>query len=291
MASRYVNSFELLLNSPTDVQVLARPPLWTLGRLLIIVALLLVGLMLAFIWINLLRRQVERRTLQLHREISERERTEKWRAIEQERSRIARDLHDDLGSKLTEISMLATTSSGLKIGPQVAMDRLDEIAQTSRAMTAALEGVVWVINSRNDTLSSLIEYLASVAEEFLGKARVACRVELPNGYPERMIAAEARHDVLLSVREALNNAVRHGHPTEVLLRVGVSGDGIEIQIQDNGCGFELGKGKGHGLENLHQRMNKLKGTCTIQSATGCGTTVILEVPFPNEPEKNGSRGG
>jgi signal transduction histidine kinase len=85
------------------------------------------------------------------------------------------------------------------------------------------------------------------------------------------------------------NAVRHGRPTEVLLRVGISEDSIEIQIQDNGCGFELGKTKGHGLENLHQRMNKLKGTCTIQSLPDSGTTVILKLPFPNEPEQNGSR--
>ncbi|HEX4265404.1 MAG TPA: ATP-binding protein [Verrucomicrobiae bacterium] len=283
-----VNSFELLLNSPADVVVVASPPWWTLGRLLVIVALLLIGLALAFIWINLLRRQVERRTLQLHREISERERTEKSRAIEQERSRIARDLHDDLGSKLTEISMLATTSSGLKIGPEAALDRLGEIAQTSRAMTAALEGVVWVINSRNDTLASLLEYLASVAEEFLDKAGIACRVEFPASVPEQMITAETRHDVLLSVREALNNAVRHGHPTEVVLRLAVSENGFEIRLQDNGCGFDLSGPRGHGLENLQQRMSKLKGSCVIQSSPGSGTIVTLKLPFPREPEKNGS---
>jgi signal transduction histidine kinase len=288
--NRDVNSFELLLNSPADVQLVARPPWWTLGRLLVIVALLLIGLALAFIWINLLRRQVERRTIQLHREISERERTEKSRAIEQERSRIARDLHDDLGSKLTEISMLATTSSGLNIAPEVALDRLGEIAQSSRAMTAALEGVVWVINSRNDTLPCVIEYLASVAEEFLAKAAVSCRVELPTSVPDQMITAEMRHDVLLSVREALNNAVRHGRPTEVLLRVDVSADSFEIRIQDNGCGFESGRAGGHGLENLHQRMSKVKGTCVIQSTPGVGTVVTLKIPFPLEAQKNGSNG-
>ena len=279
VTSRIVNSFELLLNSPADVQVMARPPWWTLGRLLMIVAVLVVGLALAFIWIELLRGQVERRTVQLRSEMIERERAEKSRAIEQERSRIARDLHDDLGSKLTEISMLATTSPGLRIGPEVAAERLAEIAATSRAMTSALEGVVWVINSKNDTLSSLIEYLASVGEEFLAKAGIACRVELPADYADKTISAEMRHDVLLSVREAVNNAVRHGRPTEVLLRIALSANSLEIQIQDNGCGFEPVAARGHGLENMRQRMVRLKGSCEIETSRGGGTTVTLKLPL------------
>jgi signal transduction histidine kinase len=103
-----------------------------------------------------------------------------------------------------------------------------------------------------------------------------------------MITAETRHDVLLSVREALNNAVRHGHPTEVVLRLAVSEHGFEVRIQDNGCGFDLSGPRGHGLENLQQRMSKLKGSCIIQSSPGSGATVTLRLPFPREPEKNGA---
>lgn len=276
-----VSSFELLLNSPADVQVLARPPWWTLGRLLTMAAVLVFGLALAGVWIALLRRQVERRTLQLRHEIGQREAAEKMRAVEQERSRIARDLHDDLGSELTEISMLASLRPGIKTQPTTAMERLQGIAEKSRSMISALDGVVWVVNSKNDTLSSLVEYLASNAEEFLAKTGVGCRVEMPAIRVERKIPAEVRHDVLLAVREAFNNAVRHGHPEKVLLRFAISGDSLEILIQDDGCGFDVLKvSPGNGIANLHDRMRKVGGACRIESAPGKGTTITLKLPLP-----------
>jgi signal transduction histidine kinase len=283
MTDHTVGSFELLLNSPADAQVVARPPWWTLGRLLVVATLLVVGLALAFVWITLLRRQVERRTRQLRHEIGERERAEKIRAVEQERSRIARDLHDELGSELTEISMLASASPGMKIEPETAAGRLREIAEKSRSMVSALDGVVWVTNSKNDTLSSLIEYLASYAEEFLAKARTVCRVELPAAVASRVMAAEFRHDVLLAVREALNNAVRHSRPSKVLLRLVVSENSLEILIQDDGCGFNTSdERRGNGLINLHERMHKLGGHCQIQSLASAGTSVTLKLPLPGK---------
>jgi len=281
LTGRDVNSFELLLNTPADVRVIARPPWWTLGRLLAAVTCLLTGLAAAFVWITLLRRQVERRTQQLRREIGERERAEKMRAIEQERSRIARDLHDDLGSTLTEISMMATVSPGRAVGSETAADRLREIAEKSRSMVSALDGVVWVVNSKNDTLSCLIEYLASYTEEFLAKAQIACRIELPKNYPERMIAAEIRHEVMLAVREALNNAVRHGRPKVVLLRQIIAGNSLEILVQDDGCGFNPARVKGNGLENLQERMTKLNGSCQIQCPPEGGAAVLLKLPLPS----------
>ena len=280
LSERYINSFELLLNSPQDVQIIARPPWWTLGRLLALLACLVAGLTLAFLWIALLRHQVGRRTRQLEHEIGERERIEKMRAIDQERSRIARDLHDDLGSTLTEISMMATPRPGSKIGSNITAERLQAIAEKSRSMISALDGVVWVVNSKNDTLSSLIEYIASHAEEFLAKAGVACRVELPANYPEQIILSEVRHDVMLAVREVLNNSVRHGHPQEVLLRVIIAGNSLNIVIQDDGCGFDSNQIKGNGLVNLEHRMHKLKGFCQIHSSLKGGTKIVLQLPLP-----------
>ncbi len=283
LAGRDVNSFELLLNTPDDVEVIARPAWWTLRRLLVVTTGLLAGLTLAFAWIGLLRRQVERRTHQLRNEIGERERTEKLRAIELERARIARDLHDDLGSALTEISMMAMPRpglNGLKTGSEIAAERLREIAEKSRSMVSALDGVVWVINPKNDTLSSLVEYLASYAEEFLGKAQVACRVELPQDYVERVIASEIRHEVMLVVREVFNNAVRHGRPNEVLLRLIIARENLEILIQDDGCGFNPIQARGNGLGNLKQRMSKLNGSCQIESTSGSGTSITLKLVLP-----------
>src|SRR5262249_54830799 len=107
-----IGSFELLLNTAADLQILARPPFWTLGRLLGLVGALLGVLVVAVLWIRLLHHRVHERTSQLQKEIAERERAEHQRALAQERARIARDLHDDLGSSLTEITMLATNGTG-----------------------------------------------------------------------------------------------------------------------------------------------------------------------------------
>lgn len=280
-----VSSFELRLNSPDDVQVLARPAWWTLDRVLTMAAVLVVGLALASVWIALLRRQVERRTVELRHEIGQREQAEKMRALEQERSRIARDLHDDLGSELTEIGMLASAGPGVEIEPQAAAKRLRGIAEKSRSMISALDGVVWVVNARNDTLSSLIEYLASNAEEFLAMAGVRCRVEMPAHVSERKLAAEIRHDVLLAVREIFNNAVRHGRPGKVLLRFVLSDDSLEILVQDDGCGFKIETvSPGNGLANIHDRMRRVGGSCRIESAPDRGTSIILKIPLPRVDE-------
>jgi signal transduction histidine kinase len=273
-----VNSFELLLNSPDDVEVIARPSWWTLNRLLAMVAVLAAGLALAFMWISQLRRQVERRTLQLKREINERQRAEQDRAIEQERSRIARDLHDDLGSRLTAINMLAM--HGHKpLPPEVSKERLQLIADRSRSMVTALDALVWAVNPQNDTVAALAEYLASYTEELLTRMGIVCRVELPLDFPDRIIVAESRHNVLLAVKEAITNAVRHGRPSEVLLHLALSGNELKIIIHDNGCGFDLARHvPGNGLENLHERMKKAGGCCQIQSSPGNGATVTLILP-------------
>jgi len=275
-----INSFELLLNSPADVELIKRPPWWTFNRLLEVLAALAMGLALAFIWISMLRRQVERRTDQLTREIGERQRAENERAIEQERSRIARDLHDDLGGRITAISMLAMSSRGRKPTTETSGERLQLIANRARSMVIALDGLVWAVDPKNDTVASLAEYLASFAEEFLESTEIACRVELPQEFPNRVIVAEVRHNTLLAVREVLNNTVRHGHSSEVRLQLIFSQSDLSIVIQDNGRGFDPAHiTPGYGMANLHERMRKVNGRCRVESSPGNGTTVTLTLPL------------
>jgi signal transduction histidine kinase len=277
---QHLDSIELLLNSGADVELLARPSWWTLGRLLTMVALLTLGLALAFIWITLLRAQVERRSIQLQREINERQKAEQERAIEHERSRIALDLHDDLGSRLTAISMLATTGQGPAPSAESSRDRLQLIADKARLLVTTLDGLVWAVDPKNDTVASLAEYLASFAEEFLARTGIACHVELPHDYPDRTVASEARHNILLAVREALNNAVRHGHPREVRLQLACSERELSILLRDDGRGFDLQKvTPGNGLANLQERLRKINGLCRIGSSPGKGTAVVLTLPI------------
>lgn len=276
-----VATFELLLNSPTDIRVLARPPFWTLQRLLILVGALVGVLVAALVWIRLLHHKVQERTVQLQKEIQERERAEHQRAMAQERARIARDLHDDLGSSLTEISMLATASPGLELPSEEAVERMETIAGKSRTLVHALDEIVWAVDPERDTLASVARYLASYAEEFLAGLNVACRVQIPNVFPDQVVSGEVRHHLFLAVKEALNNAIRHGGATEIGFRVRVLKDRLLISIADNGSGFDTSSRlNGHGLLNLRNRLEHLHGRCELDSSPGMGTTVSLHLPLP-----------
>ncbi|HWX22208.1 MAG TPA: sensor histidine kinase [Candidatus Binatia bacterium] len=276
-----VANFELLLNSAVDIRVLVRPPFWTLSRLLILVSALLGGLGLALVWIRLLHHKVQQRTAQLQREVHDREKAEHQRALAQERARIARDLHDDLGSSLTEISMLATVSPALNLPPGEATERMETIAGKSRTLVYALDEIVWAVDPERDTLASVARYLASYAEEYLAGLKLACRVHIPNWFPDQVVSGEVRHHLFLAVKEALNNAVRHGGATEIGFRVRVLENRLWILITDNGSGFDtFGGSNGHGLVNLRNRLEQLHGQCELESAPGAGTTVSLQLPLP-----------
>ena len=276
-----VDSLELLLNSPLDIRVLARPPWWTLRRLLVLVGMLAGVLLAALVWIRLLHHQVQERTAQLQKEVRERELIENQRALAQERARIARDLHDDLGSSLTEISMLATSGPGFQMPSEEAGERLGVIAGKSRMMVHALDEIVWAVDPQRDTLASVAKYLASYAEELLAGSNVTCRVQIPNALPEQSVPGEVRHHLFLAVKESLNNAIRHSGATEIVFRVGVSENRMQISINDNGAGFEAGERlAGNGLTNLRSRLQNLDGHCEIISSPGAGTTVVLRILLP-----------
>jgi signal transduction histidine kinase len=237
---------------------------------------------LALVWIRLLQHKVQQRTTELQREVHDREQAEHQRALAQERARIARDLHDDLGSSLTEITMLATASPGLKLPSDEATERMETIAGKSRTLVYALDEIVWAVDPERDTLASVARYLASYAEEYLSGLKVACRVQIPNSFPNQVISGEVRHHLFLAVKEALNNAVRHGSASEIGFRIRLAEDRLWISITDNGSGFDtLGRSNGYGLANLRNRLEHLHGHCELESSPGAGTTVCLQFPLPS----------
>ena len=176
--------------------------------------------------------------------------------------------------------MLATNSPGLQVQPEEASERLGTIAGKSRSMVHALDEIVWAADPQRDTLASVARYLASYAEEYLSGLNVVCRVQIPNSFPERVVSGEVRHHLFLALKEALNNAVRHGNATEIGFRVRLLDDRMQISISDNGAGFDLsGRSNGHGLLNLRNRLENLSGRCEITSSAGAGTIVSLNLPL------------
>ena len=286
-------SFHLLLNSPFDITVLSQPPWWTLQRLLVIVGVLIIVLMFALLWITQLRRLVEQRTNQLQRETHERERVERQHALEAERSRIARDLHDDLGSSLTEISVLANTGQRPQNGEGNFLSLFGAIADKSRNLISALDVIVWAVDPAENSLQSLADYLSGYADEYCSHAHLNCRFKVPVSFPSVALDGRVRHELFMAVKETLNNIVRHAEATDVEFQMAVSDRMLHIVIADNGRGFEPGTGRaGHGLENLSGRLKKLAGSCAVESSPSGGTTVKFRLPLPapagtpTEPARN-----
>lgn len=273
-------SFDLLLNAPSDITIVSQPPWWTLPRLLALLGALLVILIFTVIWNTQLRRQVEQRTDQLQHEIRERERLERQAALESERSRIARDLHDDLGSSLTEISVLASTGQLPQASGPDQPNLFQSIGTRARSLIAALDVIVWAVDPEDNTLQSLADYLTGYTNDFFTHTQIACRFKVPVSCPAITLEGRVRHDLLLAVKEALNNIVRHAAATELELRLDVVAGNLEIDIADNGKGIAASAPSGgHGLKNLSARLKKLGGVCTIEPRPTGGTIVKIRLPL------------
>lgn len=201
-------------------------------------------------------------------------------AREAERARIARDLHDDLGADLTEISILAALAAE-DAGQSPLEASLHQLSNKAKHAVTGLDEIVWAVNPREDTLRSLVEYLAAFAREFLDLARIALRTDIATEIPGLPLPSTVRHSVFLAAREALNNVVKHSQATEVRLSVRIDAEMLEIRVADNGRGYDptttMG---GDGLGNLASRMREAGGSCAIDTAPGGGTTVRLSLPLP-----------
>ncbi len=202
--------------------------------------------------------------------------------VEQERSRIARDIHDDLGASLTEIGLLSEFVQRDSTPPEQARADARKIAAKANSSTRALDEIVWAVNPRNDTLEGFVTYACAHAEEQLRLADIRCRLEVMSPLPVRLLRADMRHHLFLAFKEAINNIIKHARATEVELSLRVEAEQFSILISDNGCGFIQVPGKaagsnggGNGLINMKQRLESVGGGFDCQSAPGHGTRIRL----------------
>jgi signal transduction histidine kinase len=200
-------------------------------------------------------------------------------ALERERLRIARDIHDDLGSRLTEIQLLSEMAFN---GPEKkAASALHEVSEIAKKMISTFSEIVWSVNPQNDTVENLAEYIGQYAVDYLSKAQIKCRLDLPQEFPNLKASSEIRHNVFLAVKEALNNAVKHSETNVINLKVEVIDFSAVFFLHDYGKGFEiLSRNKfGNGLINMEMRMEQLGGNFEIESTIGTGTTITFTVPL------------
>src|SRR6185437_12356553 len=150
------------------------------------------------------------------------EHVEREHAIEAERSRIARDLHDDLGSRLTEINFLASTHQ-LPESVSETHTTFKAISERARALVKALDVIVWAVDPEDNSLQSLADYLCGYTREYLANSSILCRFKVPITCPEMTIDGKVRHEIFMVVKEILNNIVRHAEATEVKLQMTIAG--------------------------------------------------------------------
>jgi signal transduction histidine kinase len=196
------------------------------------------------------------------------------RSLHEERARIARDLHDELGSGLTHISILGDSISG---APDVAQ----RIRQATVENIRRLNEIVWALNPERDSLDHLADHLLGFAGEFLESSDIRLRSEIQDGIPAIPLTSKVRHALYLATREAFHNAVRHGHPTQITMRISIHAGILSIVIEDNGAGFDpSATARGHGLSNMRTRLEEIGGKAQFTSTPGFGTTITFTFPIP-----------
>lgn len=209
------------------------------------------------------------------------QRLERERAVATERTRIAQDIHDEVGVSLTKISKL---SDLMELHEQVSEANAatrQAIAATARDTIRAMDEIVWAINPRNDTLKEMADYLVYFTKDLLASTTIACKLEVPLNLPDIPVATEVRHSLFMVVKEALNNAVKHAAPKMIRLALEVAENQISIVVADDGKGFLLDQatGVGNGLENMQKRLSAIGGGVTFSTLPGKGTSVRFHVPI------------
>lgn len=227
---------------------------------------------------------------------------EHQRAMEKERTRIAQDMHDEIGSKLTRISFLTEMAKAqAETIPQL-KQQIDSIALTSRELLKKLDEIVWAVNPRNDTLEGLASYLGQYATEYFQGTAIHCELDLPASLPAHPLTADCRHNVFLTFEEALNNALKHSGASRVHVEMSLPPKSFCVTVADDGVGFDLEKAAdgsfkragtsqgtriSNGLVNMRARLGDIGGDCDITSQPGRGVSVRLTIPLPHGNQKSG----
>ena len=227
-----------------------------------VVGLILISVAGTVFWILQVRHKRELRALE-HRH-----------ALERERTRIARDIHDDLGASLTRITMLSQSAMNRLEPVKMPGTELSRIYQTARSMTNAMDEIVWAINPSHDTLESLAAYFAEFVQDFLTPTGMKFNLDMPLGLPQWKISSEVRHNLYPRLQGGVEQRGQTFSGDGGGRVAGQCGrTGFVLSVKDNGCGFDMlepavngwnrGVARGNGLSNMRRRLEELGGRCAV----------------------------
>jgi len=264
------NSSETWVETAQPLQLISQPHVWETAWFRAFLIISLTGLLCGGVLLG--ARWRYRRRLRV---------LEQQQALERERARIAQDLHDDLGAGLVEISFGSELAQDPGLGPAEVREHSREIGARAREMVSALDEIVWAVNPRHDSVSSLASYFCQYAQHFLKTTPVRCHLEIAREFPAVPLNSEERHNLFLAFKQALCNVVQHSDATRVRLRIAVKDEILSISISDNGRGLIPVKPNNgaDGICNMKNRLQRLGGTCELSGNEENGTHVAFEIPL------------
>jgi signal transduction histidine kinase len=203
------------------------------------------------------------------------------RFLQIERARIARDIHDDLGARLTNLVLLGEVAQSELPADSGTRTQINEICEKARDLSHAMDEVVWAVNSRRDTIRDFATYVCKYAQFFLGSTPIRCRLDVEPEIPPADFDLPIRRNLFLAVKEALNNAAKHSEASEVFLRLYRHNQKVTVVVEDNGRGFDPAQADAarNGMNNMTQRMDEIGGTFSVVSQPGSGCRVEFTVPL------------
>lgn len=200
--------------------------------------------------------------------------------IERVRTRIAADLHDDIGTNLTRIAILSEVAHSQlnEENPSVA-NPLSSIARISRESVASMGDIVWAINPKRDSLLDLVLRMRRFANEIFAARKIEFQFHAPETDQDQKLGADLRRDVFLIFKEAVNNAVRHSGCANVEIELKLDPRWLVLKVSDDGSGFEPSvTSEGHGLVSMQRRAKALGSELQLLSRPGKGTEILLKAP-------------
>jgi signal transduction histidine kinase/ligand-binding sensor domain-containing protein len=260
---------EIVFRVPTPFW--RRPAVWAIGAVLLSLTSFVAA-----------REATQRRA---RREVARLEELlEQQRAMDRERARIARDIHDSLGAGLTQVAFMSDLARRRAPLGEEMRSRLDTIYGRARRLTRSVDEIVWAVNPKNDTLDRFIAYVVNDVEEFARAGDLVLRLTVPDEPGgERAIPAGMRHHLCLAVREVIQNVLRHAHASRLEFTVTVTPAALVIEIGDDGVGFPAAQPRTpdqDGLDNIRARLADLGGSVVVDTRPGAGTRVMLCTPWP-----------
>jgi signal transduction histidine kinase len=265
------NGGEAWSESPTTLALSVSRHFWQRWWVIALTAVALLGTVAGSV------RIVEKR--KAHRRLK---RLEQERALEQERHRIAQDLHDEMGAKLCRISFLSEHAQRSDTAQGEMRNQISTIADASRELLHTLDEIVWAVNPHNDTLEHVASYINQYAQNYFHNTGIECELDMPDQFEPHPISSQARHHLFLAVHEAFTNILKHSGANRAKVTMTCVGSTFAIQVEDSGKGFNSAaqsSTSADGLRNMCERLEAVGGSCELNSTPNQGTKIRFALPL------------